>query len=361
MTMEPPETVRSSEKERSGKRNAFRILSGICTVAVFKVSWDLFGAIEPPVPPPASWSGSTNNILDRLHQQGDNHDDAEEQSKSNGAIDCASIPSIEPVNIARMRSLNGVPYAVSFSWWDHRITAEGFAEDNDRIASSNDSVDQIQILLSGNGIEAAGGAFVDVGANVGFMTNFALAMNRTVFAIDPISYDIAKLCEGYRENVRRGYYITPTSLEKDFYPHQRYFLYHAAAGPSLVANTTITRPSDEIGKFDQSSLSEGAVFHDDLVEEFIPLITVDSIVPYDTPVHVVKIDVQGHEYGVLLGMTGLLSRSVGYPKHVFYEESPRHIAKAGLYEVGGCQKLLEGRFNYSCRYVTDGDVLCSKG
>jgi hypothetical protein len=88
------------------------------------------------------------------------------------------------------------------------------------------------------------------------------------------------------------------------------------------------------------------------------MVTVDSIVPNDMAAGVVKIDVQGHEYGVLSGMRTLLSRDSGYPTHVFYEELPGMTRDAG-YVPGACAQLLQ-EYGYACKKITGGDILCSK-
>lgn len=88
------------------------------------------------------------------------------------------------------------------------------------------------------------------------------------------------------------------------------------------------------------------------------MITVDSIIPEDVAVGVVKIDVQGHEYGVLKGMEGLLGRPKGYhPVHVLYEDDYDMTQKAG-YKPSACIELLQS-FGYNCT-TSGSDKLCSK-
>ena len=179
------------------------------------------------------------------------------------------------------------------------------------------------------------------------LANYGTALGRPVYAIDPISYDIAKIiCEGLKANVEQGWV-----------KQELLHLYHAAAGPQYDPSITITRPSDEIGKFDQASLSREAVDHEHVVKERIPMITVDSIIPDNVTVGVVKTDVQGHEYDVLMGMGKLLSRKIGYPAHVFYEDHHGVTGKAG-FTPGACALLLQSH-GYSCS-SQGGDVLCSK-
>jgi FkbM family methyltransferase len=269
-------------------------------------------------------------------------------------VDCSTISDISPVHLARMASADA-PYMVSFSWWDRRLAGKQEALASTTLRA-NQAVGYIQkLLLSLN--DTSSRAFIDVGANVGFMTNFATitsadGRNRPVFAIDPISYDIAKICEGYRANLGAGR-IKATNPAKVLH------LYHAAAGPSFEPNMSISRPPDSVGFFDQSSLSRDAIKrHAFVVQEFIPMLTIDSIIPDDVPIGVVKVDVQGHEYGVLQGMTSILSRTVGYPLHVFYEEKEFSQSAAGV-EIGASAKLLKS-FGYTCMKIGKSDMLCSK-
>lgn len=263
------------------------------------------------------------------------------QSSKVKPVNCSKIPEIQPVNIAGMTSPAEKSYLVSYSWWDSRLTRPAYIRQKRKAKlKANPAVSSIQKLLLETPPTTA---FIDVGANVGFMTNFA-TRDRMVFAIDPLSYDIAKLCEGNRANLEEGW-AKPGALQ----------LYHAAAGPASQPNITIMRPADDVGYFDQASLSAEAIKKARVVEEVIPMITVDSIVPDDVAVGVVKIDVQGHEYGVLQGMTTILKRTTGYPLHIFYENS--QILTAGA-KHKTCAEFLQS-FGYGCN-VTGNDVFCSK-
>lgn len=255
-------------------------------------------------------------------------------------VDCSTVDRREPVKIGRMASPINTHYLVSLSWWDVRLKNKPNFRDGSTVRA-NPSVHKIQDLI----LETPG-AYVDVGANVGFMVNFAYSQNRHVFGVDPISYNIAKLCEGLAANLEKGW--TNSS-----YLH----LYHAAAGPAFQANVTITRPADSVGYFDQSSLTRGNIRKKQVTEERIPMIMVDLIVPEDVPVGVVKIDVQGHEYGVLKGMEGLLGRPKNHPVHVFYEDAASLTEQAG-YTPGACTELLQS-FGYNCTRL-GGDTLCTK-
>ena len=58
-------------------------------------------------------------------------------------------------------------------------------------------------------------------------------------------------------------------------------IFHAAVGPENKDNVKITRPSDEIGYFDQASLSASAVNKpaSQKVTENVPMMRMDDIVP----------------------------------------------------------------------------------
>eukprot|EP00563_Minutocellus_polymorphus_P016578 CAMPEP_0181059376 /NCGR_PEP_ID=MMETSP1070-20121207/21351_1 /TAXON_ID=265543 /ORGANISM="Minutocellus polymorphus, Strain NH13" /LENGTH=333 /DNA_ID=CAMNT_0023139053 /DNA_START=382 /DNA_END=1384 /DNA_ORIENTATION=+ len=270
-------------------------------------------------------------------------------SGSVGLVDCNATATVPPVNVGRMTS--SVPdeaqhYFVSFGWWEPRLKRPNFRAG--RPLQGNPTVTTIQTLLRDT---ADGAALVDVGANVGFMAMFGASLRRPVFAIDPISYDIAKLCEGYKANLD-GRVAAPGIPFR---------LFHAAAGPEYAPNITVLRNADEVGYFDQSSVS-AEVFGNraGMVEERIPMITVDSIVPEDVPVGVVKIDVQGVEHGVLLGMDRLLSRETdtgGPPKYVFFEDDDTAVRQAG-YRPGESREFLQ-EHGYRCDRMGH-DTLCTK-
>ena len=183
------------------------------------------------------------------------------------------------------------------------------------------------------------------------MCNYAINSKRPVYAIEPIWWNVAKIAEGVRANIERGW------ADQD-YVINNFHLYHAAAGPTIMHAVNITRPLDEIGNFGAASLSRKALSQKDVVTEEISMLTVDSIIPDNKHVGAVKIDVQGNEFGVLLGMKKILGRKVGYPKVVFYEDDPLVTTLAG-YKEGQCEKFLKG-FGYECRKVTKGDTECRK-
>lgn len=262
-------------------------------------------------------------------------------------VDCSVVSDIEPVNTRRMRSNYPPHYFVSFAWWDVRLK-----RGSNPIVQANPTVKTIQGLLMNTKND---GAFIDVGGNVGFMSMFAYSQNRTVYAFDPISYNIAKLCEGQRANDEKGPTVGIHTKES---AEAKMLIYHAACG-SESGTLTISRPPDNVGKFDQASAVASSVnYGNRTVTEVVPQVTVDSIVPADTPVAVVKIDVQGYEEHVVRGMTQILSRKTGYPKFIFFEEAGL-AQKAGL-EPGGTQRIIESH-GYTCeRDAGKTDILCQK-
>lgn len=94
-----------------------------------------------------------------------------------------------------------------------------------------------------------------------------------------------------------------------------------------------------------------------LVEEVVPMLKLDDMVPTNLPVGLVKIDVQGFEWPVVQGMKGLLERTSGYPKIVHYEEQARVTTLAG-FQLGTVQSFLEG-YGYVCTRL-ESDINCVK-
>eukprot|EP00529_Nitzschia_sp_RCC80_P031221 CAMPEP_0113467646 /NCGR_PEP_ID=MMETSP0014_2-20120614/14927_1 /TAXON_ID=2857 /ORGANISM="Nitzschia sp." /LENGTH=357 /DNA_ID=CAMNT_0000359971 /DNA_START=86 /DNA_END=1159 /DNA_ORIENTATION=- /assembly_acc=CAM_ASM_000159 len=284
-------------------------------------------------------------------------------SKIISPVNCSTISAIDPVNIGWMKSNaptttptpeNSNRYLVSFSWWDVRLSRGNFKAGRTLVA--NPTIYKLQALLSK--LEP-NSVFVDVGTNVGFITNYALTLSPNiahVISIEPISYNVAKLCEAVRGMQERNIPIVP---------NKTYELYHAAAGPTHKESVSIIRPSDAAGYFDRASLTKEAVNGgNDVVEEKIPLITIDSLLlqqqqqQNDHPIGLVKLDVQGNEYGVLEGMRETLASPSKRPRYVFFEEVADLVIKAG-YKPGQCQELLES-YGYSCEPEGTGDIVCEK-
>ena len=258
------------------------------------------------------------------------------------SIDCNHVDFEFPVRSLAMKSL-GPRYLISFSWWDPR----GWKYEQMSVAKANDSVESIQKLI----LESVpGAAFLDIGANVGFMTFFAPATGRPVYAFEPISYNVAKLCEGYLMNLLARTLSNSRKLVN---------IFHMAVGPKNISGIEMSRPPNSIGHFDTASRSAGAVpfSRSDLVVEKINMVRIDEIVPPDVPIGVIKIDVQGHEEGVLMGMSRILARKTGYPTAIFFEDDPKLTTQAG-WTPGNCRNILE-RAGYNCERK-GADTLCRK-
>jgi len=331
-----------------------------------------------------------------------------------GLVDCQEVAPVQPVHMSKLFALVEKPsitqqqrlqhhqeedqvekkaafqadasleFPVSLSWWDIRLKGENHAARKATYGNAN--IDRLARLL----LDTPEGAVVDVGANVGFMTHLALQMNRTVFAIEPIHYNIAKLCEGRRYTLQQ---FDPNDVG-DLH------LYQAAAGSVYRKNVSITRPADSVGYFDQTSIASNNLQpHHARVKEFVSMITVDAILEHRhsqqtkrqrqkhpskdnnndpptqngnpispipattttpmTKIAVVKIDVQGYEYEVLQGMDVLLSQaaSTGYPKYILYESDERMMHQATGHSTQDALTLMES-YGYLCHAVGD-DTLCT--
>ncbi len=197
-------------------------------------------------------------------------------------------------------------------------------------------------------------AFIDVGANIGQMTLGALAGGKIIYAFDPLAYDITKICSGIQESLNRGYFA---QTEAD-----RLQLYRVLVGNESLTNASVTRPDDAFGKFDQASVLENTMTvqkkPNSYVKEYVPMVTLDEIIPANLRVGLVKIDVQGFEWPVVQGMKGLLERETGYPRIIHYEEHATITPAAG-FQLGTVQAFLEG-YGYTCQRDGNVDIICKK-
>lgn len=193
--------------------------------------------------------------------------------------------------------------------------------------------------------------FIDVGANIGQMAMVGLVSGVTTLAFDPLEYDMMKICSGVNETMKRGHTQTTENLH----------LFRALVGNESQTNVSITRPDDAFGKFEQASLFANTIGvarkPKSYVKEYVPMITLDEVIPPHLPIGLVKIDVQGFEWPVVQGMKGLLERNVGYPRIVHYEEQSRITLGAG-FQLGAVQAFLEG-YNYTCTKLRN-DISCKK-
>ncbi|CAB9511842.1 Inherit from COG: Methyltransferase [Seminavis robusta] len=272
-------------------------------------------------------------------------------------VDCFEVPPQKPIHLTPMQAkdqgLRKIAYPVSLGWWDRRLESPQFLAREPVESNAN-------VKLVYNLLRDTPGALVDVGANVGFMTNLGLELRRRVYAVEPIQYNVAKICEAYRS----PYF----DLHRE---HQLLQLYQAVAGRSFKQELSVTRPATHIGYFDQTSLSRNNVQHPDVEEEFVPMVSLDSILFTSEdekatalePIAMVKIDVQGHEYTVLVGMHRLLlqARDVGYPKYVLYASDQQMLRQSG-HTSERTIELVES-YGYQCMYTTKEQVkvLCVLG
>ena len=258
-----------------------------------------------------------------------------------------------PVRITGMESV-GNAYVVSYGWWDHRgnakkqLTAKQRTFKEMRQEKGNDSLRTVQLLIQKS---PKGSAFIDVGAHVGFMTFAAPAFDHPVYAFDPIFYDIQKLCEGLLGNIWSGSFSSSMA--------ERVNLFHMAVGPINKEVVEMIRPQTSKGYFDVASLTSAAVqlpTHNK-VKVHVPMMKLDDVIPSNVRVGVVKIDVQGHEEGVLIGMGKMLARTSGFPSAVIFEDD-EELTKKTEWTYGNARKILINA-GYSCKNV-GVDVLCEK-
>lgn len=150
--------------------------------------------------------------------------------------------------------------------------------------------------------------FVDVGANFGYFTCLgahllARQAGSSVIAIEPNP----KLARLLRRNVEINWSSAPVTI-----------IEAAAGGQS--GNATLFIPKDH-GANAGLTDSEGA----DRVD--VRLVRVDDVVPSDQKVDVLKIDVEGHELGVLQGAAETIRRNPSIK--IVVEWSPAQMKEAG--------------------------------
>ena len=178
-------------------------------------------------------------------------------------VDCSKTAPQKPIQMGFMQAWSDnhrrIRFPVSFSWWERRLKSHQY--EARKPVDSNDNVKLIYNLLKDEP-----GAFVDVGANVGFMANLGLALRRRVFAVEPIQYNVAKICEAYRSPF--------FELHRKFHMLE---LYQAVAGRSIKEKAVVVRPANDIGFYDQASLSRYNVQQPRVEEEQAPMLSLDSI------------------------------------------------------------------------------------
>jgi FkbM family methyltransferase len=168
---------------------------------------------------------------------------------------------------------------------------------------------------------------VDVGANFGYFTCLAgtLIGNRgrgRVFAFEPNP----KLARLARKNLEINWSMAPITLHEvavaDFEGEVTLHIPHAHG-----ANASLTAGADDDG--------------DNVVVRALRL---DDILPDDVPVDVLKIDVEGHELGVLKGARATVARSPAI--RIIMEWSRRQMDAAGI-DPHDILDLLDGMTCYT--------------
>ncbi len=162
---------------------------------------------------------------------------------------------------------------------------------------------QLQLSLYLNGSLAPGETFVDVGANLGYFTVIAAeAVGRSgrVFAFEPEPDNFALLTRNLALN---GFH-------------------HATCHKTAVSDreglATLHRKPENKGA--HSLVGEPGTGED----LSVPVTTLDTALRDAGPVHMVKIDVQGTDLNVLLGMQELIA-SQDRPPRILMEFSPASL------------------------------------
>ncbi|KAK3237185.1 hypothetical protein CYMTET_52714 [Cymbomonas tetramitiformis] len=176
--------------------------------------------------------------------------------------------------------------------------------------------------------------FVDVGADVGFMSLAIADLGYRVFAFEPIPYSQGKLCEGITWN-NFSNLVT---------------VFPFAAGSEALDNVPFYTRED--GHLGSSSLHRNAIvkdrklvrdIHDPTIDSHnashwkkinvIPIRTavrrLDAVIPRHEKLGILKVDAQGADFNVLKGATGLLNRTVaeGAPYQIVFEFDLRFLVK----------------------------------
>ena len=166
-----------------------------------------------------------------------------------------------------------------------------------------DDVDLIKSLL------APGDTFVDVGANVGSLTIVAarhVGLYGAVFSYEPHPKTFRFLSENILLN---------------------------GAGNVRAMNCALGTESGEVSFSDRSADDQNSVTADGSI--LVPLRTLDSLVP-DTPISLLKIDVEGYEKFVLSGASQVLDNT----SNVMIEVSESHFERFG-YSTRDIIEMLE--------------------
>jgi FkbM family methyltransferase len=155
--------------------------------------------------------------------------------------------------------------------------------------------------------------FVDVGANIGYFTCLAGAKIHAggtgrVIAIEPSP----KCCDLLERNLVINWSMCPVAL-------------HKVAVGAAPGEVWLTSPLNRAANA-HISKERGA---DGLTNSYrVPVETLDSLVPDDVRVDIMKIDVEGHEASVFMGARRVIERSPDIK--IIIEWSPEQMTEAGV-------------------------------
>ncbi|MEQ1539180.1 MAG: FkbM family methyltransferase [Sphingorhabdus sp.] len=163
---------------------------------------------------------------------------------------------------------------------------------------------------------------VDVGANFGYFTVLGanLIGNRgsgQVFSFEPNP----KLAALARRNLEINWSMAPIE-------------FHEKAVADFSGNVTLHIPQ---GHGANASLSAPDQF--DCEACVVPAVRLDDVLPADLAIDLLKIDVEGHEIGVLRGAQNMIARSPNL--HLVMEWSQRQMQQAGI-DPAMIVKMLDG-------------------
>lgn len=131
--------------------------------------------------------------------------------------------------------------------------------------------------------------FVDVGANIGFFSILAagvLGPEGRVFAVEPYPYNVRMLLANLALNGCDNVEVLPFAVSRS---------------PQLY------RYDDSAGNSGQISEAVGAL-RGPLEQCLVYAMPLDRLIPAGTPVHVIKMDIEGAEYLALQGMQRIFSQ-----------------------------------------------------
>jgi FkbM family methyltransferase len=129
--------------------------------------------------------------------------------------------------------------------------------------------------------------FVDIGANIGYFSCFARALGKRVLAVEPMPSNLNCLLQNIEINTGSAVEVYPVALSKEVGVLRLYGA--SSTGASLVHSWA------------------GA---STLVSRLVPVTTLDNLLSNRFSEHrlLIKMDVEGAEYGVLLGALETLKR-----------------------------------------------------